>query len=773
MFLIAQISASFVAPTLAAVGMAAVSIPLLIHLLSRLRRQRQQWAAMQFLYEAFRRHKRRLQFEQWLLLLVRCLLLLTLSLALAGPLLTGCAARVASGFSAGGRAIHLVLDDSLSTRVLVTAQKTRFDRLRDTALLIAETAEPNDTVTLWNSARPLRGPVESVVAARHSLEKATPRYSDSCLVNALMSIQERLDGRPTAVVLLSDFSRSVSELDRPLPQELEGLGKQVNVLVSRPAPSASNVQISALSAQRRRLFGRFGGGLNVPIQLWLRRFDNVSAEAHATVDVMLTEPDGDVLVSTTRRARWAPGQIICGLNLDVPVESSLRSETIPITRTMGAEQPLVLRARLSPQSMFDALKDDNHRTFVLELQHQMRVGLIDELPSSVDMSAPSPAQWLAMALVPLSGTEPHPLALEHLLVADVHNNTLGRLDAVMVLRPDLLTDSVWQRLHEFAVVGGLVWIFVPPDGNTALWPQSMAQAFDLRWEIELEPTSSGPEAWELNGAASVPSPLGVLSAEWESLLRPVRVYQRLAVSTAHTQRWIGLANDGGSDSLLAVERVGDGVVLMLNSALDQQWTNLPTKPLFVPLIHETLRGLLGGPADTESRFVAGRRLVLGRNWMGAGRLDPIDNPGPSIALGVLAQSIEGVEPAQTPGLYQAAEGPQRVLAVNVPADAGDCRAVGEKKLAQWLDGLGNWSFMDPHNPASALVRQVETTNIGWGLLWIALGLLLLEMALARVMSHAVDGARRSWTDRWAQSLGRMARARKRLLSGPFSMKEAA
>ncbi|HBS28811.1 MAG TPA: hypothetical protein DEB06_05030, partial [Phycisphaerales bacterium] len=46
---------------------------------------------MKFLLEAYRKHRRRLQLEEWLLLLVRCLVVLLLGLALAGPLLSGCA----------------------------------------------------------------------------------------------------------------------------------------------------------------------------------------------------------------------------------------------------------------------------------------------------------------------------------------------------------------------------------------------------------------------------------------------------------------------------------------------------------------------------------------------------------------------------------------------------------------------------------------------------------------------------------------------------------
>src|SRR3954468_17926410 len=68
-------------------GLAAVSIPIIIHILNRRRFKTVSWAAMEFLLRAMRKNRRRLKFEQWLLLATRCLLLLLVATALARPLL--------------------------------------------------------------------------------------------------------------------------------------------------------------------------------------------------------------------------------------------------------------------------------------------------------------------------------------------------------------------------------------------------------------------------------------------------------------------------------------------------------------------------------------------------------------------------------------------------------------------------------------------------------------------------------------------------------------
>src|SRR3954463_1119279 len=99
----------FLNPGYLAAAAALVSVPIIIHLINRMRFKRIRWAAMEFLLKARKRNRRRLIIEQLLLLALRCLLV-----ALAGLLVLRFV-----GFSfadIGSRpALHIVLlDDTLS-----------------------------------------------------------------------------------------------------------------------------------------------------------------------------------------------------------------------------------------------------------------------------------------------------------------------------------------------------------------------------------------------------------------------------------------------------------------------------------------------------------------------------------------------------------------------------------------------------------------------------------------------------------------------------------
>ncbi|MEM0915841.1 MAG: BatA domain-containing protein, partial [Planctomycetota bacterium] len=137
---IGQVGALFIAPWVAGIGVAAVALPIAIHMLSRLRRRREPWAAMRLLQEAFRRQRARLRMERWLLLAVRCLLVGLLGLALAGPVSDawgGLAGRWAAGWlgvGGGGRVIDLVVDDSVGSRVRGDGGEARWEAVRALAL---------------------------------------------------------------------------------------------------------------------------------------------------------------------------------------------------------------------------------------------------------------------------------------------------------------------------------------------------------------------------------------------------------------------------------------------------------------------------------------------------------------------------------------------------------------------------------------------------------------------------------------------------------------
>src|SRR5690349_4118299 len=107
----------------------AAALPLLIHFWSRWRYDQVEWGAMQFLEAALRQHQRRVQFEQWVLLVLRVLTLVLLTLALAEPVVTGPALGRNGGTHGSQLVTILVIDGSYSMQNR-EGSSSRFEQAR-------------------------------------------------------------------------------------------------------------------------------------------------------------------------------------------------------------------------------------------------------------------------------------------------------------------------------------------------------------------------------------------------------------------------------------------------------------------------------------------------------------------------------------------------------------------------------------------------------------------------------------------------------------------
>lgn len=129
-----MIAGLFLNPGFLFIAAALISVPIIIHLINRMRFKRIRWAAMEFLLKAQKRTRKRLIIEQLILLALRCLLL-----ALVGLLVSrfvGCGEN-----NLGGKPnIHIaILDDTLSMQDAAKtpdgAVKSAFDVARNDILL--------------------------------------------------------------------------------------------------------------------------------------------------------------------------------------------------------------------------------------------------------------------------------------------------------------------------------------------------------------------------------------------------------------------------------------------------------------------------------------------------------------------------------------------------------------------------------------------------------------------------------------------------------------
>src|SRR5690606_19782918 len=116
-------------------GIAAVSVPIIIHLLNKRKFQRVTWAAMRFLKASIEKNQRRLQIEDLLLLLIRCAMVALLAILLARPAIR---AATASGLFGKAETAAVVIIDNSYSMSQTDGVTSRFDQARDAATQVID-----------------------------------------------------------------------------------------------------------------------------------------------------------------------------------------------------------------------------------------------------------------------------------------------------------------------------------------------------------------------------------------------------------------------------------------------------------------------------------------------------------------------------------------------------------------------------------------------------------------------------------------------------------
>lgn len=213
------LAAWFVNPALLG-GLGLIALPVLIHLLSRRQFRRIAWGAMRFLLEAERENRRRVRFEQWLLIALRCLAMALLALLLARPFVQP--GLVASLLGDRGQVRRVVLIDDSASLAFRSGVTQDFASLREAAERLLgwlHAGTVGDPITVYLTSQPNDPLVAGQRLTAAMLDDLLVRVRKLGPVNrpaqprrALQTVAEDLlageKGSRADVYVLSDFQRS-------------------------------------------------------------------------------------------------------------------------------------------------------------------------------------------------------------------------------------------------------------------------------------------------------------------------------------------------------------------------------------------------------------------------------------------------------------------------------------------------------------------------------------------------------------------------------------
>jgi hypothetical protein len=733
----------FVSPALAAAGLGLVSVPIVIHLLSRRHYKVIDWAAMNFLLAALRRMRRRMRIEQLLLLATRCAVIALAGLALSRPF--GCDSSSMAGLVARHTGLHVIVIDnamSMAYEADRPGARTNLDQAKLIAKqLIDRMSAGGEAVALVTTAAPAHAvtasPVYDLQAARRAVDSipqsALPADLSGAMTQALQ-IARADPGEPAKeLVLITDSARGA--WDRQ-PEELRNVARQAAatfkiVHFDLARPGVWNQTVADLGPAGSDATARSGGSRD------------------SRITRLGFENDFSAVVRgygnpATAALQWR----LDGQPLGAPASVRPDLDTAPITQAQAhfsTGGPHTIGVQISGG---DRLPIDDGRIRVINVASDLKVLIVEGDRGIGALSGSGAFLELALSPPPDSSSNSRTAASGYLSIERVGDlefpsKVLSDYAAVALANVGDLSGPQADRLAQYVKDGGDLLIFmgeqISADAyNTTLLPrgllpgpltrrvgsgQQQAHYFDFKPDIITEP---------LLGAFAGQAKSGLDTAQ---IFTYWQVDPRTDGSVRRVLDYVADAS-GHRDAAITVQDLGRGHVVFFSTTADAQWTTFPAKPAYVALMNELIAGTIDA-GDQWMNLLVGQPLLVPRTVPMTSAPTLRDAQQQSLPLTEAAPGQPFAcrsDPLEHPGLYTLWTGMRDYpIAVNLDPASSDLRPLDGLALRRALGDVDVTLNGDQVPPLTDSADSAR--DYGWALLFAMLFLAAAETLLAKRFGH--------------------------------------
>lgn len=712
---------SFLNPAYLA-AFALASIPILVHLIRRRRVKIIPWAAWEFLKQSAKKNRRRLRLEQFLLLLLRILIVCLVVLALCRPVIRLLGLPL---LSTDAR-IHalIVLDNSMSMGFRQGGQ-TDFEKAKHTAdELISRSLKQGDSVTVvLASAQPesmIADPSFSLTRAREKIRTTTlsDKGTDFGL-SATMAAQilKKVNTPAKEIYWITDSQKAGlpaqgAERAKAAWKSLASLGRITWINVG--GSNRDNLSVDPPAFSRELVTPR----APVRIESLIHNYSSSSRNA--------------LLVNLTVDGRPAGSA-----RINLLANGKARAQFLYLFEKAGFHSGTIQLAQP------DALPRDNMAYFAIKVREKLNVLIIDSIPAADP--AKDEAFYLSTALSPTSAsgggnataTVPTVHMGPHLAGVDVR-----AYDAVVLTNAGSVDPSDRRALEDYVKNGGGLIIFPGHDSDAARLNASLGPPGDkgalLPARIEAHRLLPDESAVHLNPGTINHPALASFRDTTDIDLSSARfsVVYELAPDKNDQSTRILCRFTGGQPAFVE-RRVGQGRVILAAMTAGTSGTDLPFKPAYVPLVHQIISYLAAGPAS-QHNIVLGQQIAARFDVKESGKPIRLTKPGGEVEIRKPILGAHGLEFSYSntwkAGIYRAGPGGSDVLqqfAVNVPPAESDLTPANESQIRTALGGA-QFQYANAGERLDSLVRRSRRGTEVWRSLIVAvLPLLFLEALLAQ------------------------------------------
>lgn len=729
-------------------GLAAVAVPIIIHLISRRRFRRVKWAAMRFLEQAEHENRRRIRHEHLLLLLLRCLAIALLVLLLARPRTEQNQVKSISSTPTE----HIFLIDDSPSMTLQNGQETLFKHsIRAIHSFLKDNLDAgagNDVVTLLTTSDP-NVPLENgkkikrINELSHRLDALETRDQSANLESALVSLKDFLGNDQQRGEANSNryvyFITDLRQADWLGGEGHDARGKNLSQILGEIRELVNGVKI--VNAAEGVQFGN-----NYSVTSVVPRETLISSGVPVTFDVKVSNHSG--IEGKEAKVFFAVSGGVSQY-ADIKPLAPGESVTVPFSFTFSEPGQFSAIAQLEA----DDLIVGNQRHCVVEVKQGRRILLVDGDPARSFGSGET--FFLARALAP-PGDSGSGNMVETMTETQLNGVDLTPYDVVYLCNVSSVSPEVRDAMESFVRNGGSLVLclgnrVLASSWNTELYRDGKGLLPARLGEVQGDEKQ---QRWVSLAEVQENHPMmGIFVGNESLFLKRIKFYQWWTMGITEDEKEavsvVARFNDPSDTPAIVEKSFGDGRVMLLGSSIDSAWNTWSSEPSYLVAMLEMAAYLTKIVPDTRNVVVGApltQELDMNRFHPQADLYTP-ESQLPN-KVSALENKNEDVEPffqldrTTRAGVYRFElndlEGAKQnaLFAANLAAGEGNLVSVGVNYISDSLKPAG----VDLASLTTFLTTQKEgEIRNEWALLLG--GLLILILLIEQMVARAFGGRR--------------------------------
>lgn len=542
-------------------GLLGISLPVLVHLLTRHQQTHIKFSAVYLLFQSQKRSIKRHKPNRLLLLLIRCLAIACLSFALANPIFSF--GETDDFFSAAPSANVFILDDSYSMATRAKNETLYAKALRTLADTFKRTS-PGSSFSLVLASSPARTiqdwtPDPNILLKRLTLSK--PSYRTTDIGGAVSEALELLKTAPRQakrIFILTDGDKN-GWVPENFPEADE---------YGQPPPSAKVMNFSGYQTDENRAAIE-----NVDVTQSFLASSRVLRVKARVANLLHGKPVRDL-----RLTLWVNGRKQSETSLNLPENSAVDKEfSFPYL----GDEPATGFVEIGE----DALGMDNRRHFTYQPDKRVKALIVDGDPNAV--AHQSETFYLEHALNPFYGTlsdiEPTVVTRSELPAHDLLLYSIVMLSNVR----DLPFDYE-RELEKFVLRGGALFISLGDQIEAKFYNEKMGNLLPMNIE-SLNQVEIQDKPFRFLLKPSDHPVLNVFKGKILQEMNSIRIYAYYSVQAREGAVFqVPMRFQDGSPAVVESE-FGKGKVILFVSTIDRDWNDFPIQPTFLPWIQRWVK----------------------------------------------------------------------------------------------------------------------------------------------------------------------------------------